>query len=115
MTRRKKFAPSQQLALFFWTEILEEQRDPWRTTGFRRYLGEASRVIKQFDDLDIDALRSALETMKDDGLFLRSKPPGIWSAMSWKPRGESQTYYEIAVEGEEAPPIYDVWAIIAQE
>jgi hypothetical protein len=96
-------SPVHSLAAWFWANILEREEDPWTCMGtFKRYLKEASMVLKQYN-LDPEIVKVALRMMKSKGLEVRS----IHLPINWSVTTNGPSWYDKARQWyENGPPIY---------
>jgi len=96
---------TKELACWFWHTILEKENNPWEDlVHFRRYLGEAKRVTKEYN-ADVKTLKQALLDMKQHGIDVKS----MHLPITWTKHGtNSMTWYESAEHYlSTPPPIYD--------
>ena len=102
----RKPARSTAMALFFWNEVLNQSSDFWTDPSYKRWLAEASRLVKEFgENLNDAAWRQACLDMKLDGKTVGN----MNTPLTFTTGG--RTYYEIALERETTPPpVYDHYA-----
>jgi hypothetical protein len=111
--RKRKKSLVQELALWFWNEILDggtvvvpgltEPIDFWKAEPrYRnRYLGEAKTAIKKHE-LDVQVLKVALRRLKAQGRH----PKDLFMPCRWRSGGD--IYYDtILREKDTPPPVYN--------
>lgn len=109
MAKKRVPAPTQILAIWFVTEILEQSFD-YRFHG--RHLKDAKRLINPDDDvvpLEPDKVRGCILALKH-GLFgFEGKMESMWCVTF---NGESGSYYEEYLKwSSEPPPWYRQWEV----
>jgi hypothetical protein len=91
---------TKELATWFWYEILDNEHSPWNDlVHFRRYLGEAKRVTKDYN-ADVAVLKEALLQMKQSGIEVKS----MHLPITWIKPKTSMSWYEVAEEYLRTPP-----------
>ena len=93
-----KIGLPQQLALFFFKDILKRTSDPWKTPEFWRYVKESKFLLERGYKFEI--IQDTIRAMVDEGMEVTT----LW-AIEWK-KG-NVTYYEYCADPMlSMPPIY---------